>query len=129
MVQSEKSKEKEILVRGKVNGEPMHSSSASGSFAWTEIKFSIALTTDVVANFKKPKSSTIQTGSTLVVHAGSRQSDYYIRNGDQVELLDTMRTESAIKATSSSLIITPGVCKREEKELAIQHARKPTRSR
>ena len=43
--------------------------------------------------------------------------------------MDTMRIESAIKATSGSLIITLGVWKREEKVLAIQHARKPTRSR
>ena len=51
-----------------------------------EVKFSIALTTDVVANFKKSKPSAIQAGSTLVVHVGGLHSSCYIRNGDQVEL-------------------------------------------
>ena len=83
MVQTENSKEKKILVKGKVNGEPMQTRHG-GNTSWDEVKFSINLTADVVANFKKSEPSIIQAGSTLVIHCGS---PCYVRNGDQVELV------------------------------------------
>jgi hypothetical protein len=86
MVQMEQSKEKEILVKGKVNGEPMQTR-YGGDTSWNEVKFSISLTADVIANFKKSEPSIIEAGSTLVVLVGGQSSPYYIRNGDQVELL------------------------------------------
>jgi hypothetical protein len=84
LVKTEKSKEKKILIKGKVNGEPMHTRYGGTSLPRDEVRFSIALTDDVVAKFKKPEPSMIPAGSNLVV---SCTDPIYIRNGDYVELL------------------------------------------
>ncbi|MFX0051372.1 MAG: hypothetical protein ACFFAJ_09690 [Candidatus Hodarchaeota archaeon] len=84
MVQREDSKEKKLLIKGKVNGEPMHTRFGGSGTRHSEVKFSIALSADVVANFKKSDPSIIPAGATLVVDC---RSPCYIRNGDQVELI------------------------------------------
>ncbi|MFX0211025.1 MAG: hypothetical protein ACFFDT_33915 [Candidatus Hodarchaeota archaeon] len=84
MVKTEKSKEKKILIKGKVNGEPMHTRYGGTSLPSDEVRFSIALTDDVVTKFKKPEPSMIPAGSNLVVTC---TDPIYVRNGDHVELL------------------------------------------
>ena len=41
-----------ILIKGIVNGEPMHTEYV-GDTSWDEIKFSINLTTEITTTFKK----------------------------------------------------------------------------
>lgn len=85
LVKTEKSKEKELIIRGKVNGEPIKTF-FGGEIGWHEIKFSMLLETDVVADFKKSGMSTIKAGSTLVAVVSGHRSPCYVRNEDEVEL-------------------------------------------
>lgn len=66
-----------------MNGEPMHTE-YGGDTSWDEIKFSINLTTEIIATFKKSEPSIIQPGTSIVVKC---RRSCYIRTGDRIELL------------------------------------------
>jgi hypothetical protein len=82
LAKSDYSKEKNILIKGIVNGEPMQTR-YGGDTSWDDIKFSIKLITDITATFKKFEPSILQSGTSIVVNC---RESCYIRIGDQIEL-------------------------------------------
>ncbi len=87
---TEESKEKEIIIKGEVIGEPLHTmygSTFTHMTAYHEVKFLVKSSTDIVANFKKSESLMLPAGTSIVVVCSE---PCYLRMGDQIELLGRM---------------------------------------
>ena len=102
MVKRDSSREKKILLKGIVNGEPIHTE-YGGDASWSDVKFSINLTTEINATFKKSEPSIIQPGTSIVVNC---RHSCYIRTGDQIELLGRLHKLALSNGIVSYLIET-----------------------
>jgi len=84
---TEESKEKEIIIKGGVIGEPLHTrygSTFSDFSVYYELKFLVKSSTDIVANFKRSESLMLPAGTSSVVVCSE---PCYLRMGDQIEFL------------------------------------------
>lgn len=96
------SREKQILIKGIVNGEPMHTE-YGGDTSFNEVNFSINLTTEINATFKNSEPSILQSGTSIVVRC---LQACYIRIGDQIELLGRLHKLALSNSIESYYIIT-----------------------
>jgi len=80
---AEISKEKGIIIRGLVKGQPIYAVVSPGDYVRHRLVFPIVLTEDLEFGFKKAKGEILKTNSTIVVKCSKL---CYISVGDAIKI-------------------------------------------
>jgi len=83
MSAAEASKEKGLIIKGIVKGEPIYAVVSPGDYVRHRLMFPIELTEDITVNFKKAKGVILKSKSLIIVKCSKAA---YVSIGDKIQL-------------------------------------------